>query len=283
MKKRKNSNVRIVSPPPKRTGNQTLANEEEITSNDEITPGKKDETTAIDEATTGIIGHQFKMFKRLILDPTSNTQIWTSCGKNDEGAEMETAIERYMRTGHFLKPISAEYHMYLWRNRLNIKYCPVFWLLTWISISGIKCGPIWCRTDPSSKEILLCVNEADFKLANGQMCKVYLDANNNNVGFSYELLSATFKRIFKLAGYSTLSLYVFRKTGAKWAARCGAQSWEIKNTGRWCRTSRHFDKYIEQGVIEKTMKTQNGHVDPIRNVWVYRPTSLHETINPELV
>ena len=108
MKKRKNSNVRIVSPPPKRTGNQTLANEEEITSNDEITPGKKDETTAIDEATTGIIGHQFKMFKRLILDPTSNTQIWTSCGKNDEGAEMETAIERYMRTGHFLKPISAE-------------------------------------------------------------------------------------------------------------------------------------------------------------------------------
>ena len=170
--------------------------------------------------------------------------------------------------------------MYLWRNRLNIKYCPVFWLLTWISISGIKCGPIWCRTDPSSKEILLCVNEADFKLANGQMCKVYLDANNNNVGFSYELLSATFKRIFKLAGYSTLSLYVFRKTGAKWAARCGAQSWEIKNTGRWCRTSRHFDKYIEQGVIEKTMKTQNGHVDPIRNVWVYRPTSLHETINP---
>ena len=39
------------------------------------------------------------------------------------------------------------YYMRLWRNYVEPKYCPMLWLLRWLSVSGIKKGPIYQRLE----------------------------------------------------------------------------------------------------------------------------------------
>jgi hypothetical protein len=166
-----------------------------------------------------------------------------------------------------------DYNIHFWRNYVNIKFCPVFWLMLWIRVSGIKAGPIYCRLQQDGKSIMKCTKTAILESNTGPSQTVYLDDKDNVVNLHYHHLSRVFKVIFKNARLPPeTSLYIFRKTGAKWAARCGAKEWQIKNTGRWYRTSRHFHSYIEAGVYESELKSMDAQIDIIRTFWVYKPT-----------
>ena len=71
------------------------------------------------------------------------------------------------------------------------------------------------------------------------------------------------------AGYDTKRFrpYTFRKTGVKWAARCGGQDYDLKNTGRWKSTSsEHFHTYIQEGRSKRDIFGNSNEIDPIRSI-----------------
>ena len=55
--------------------------------------------------------------------------------------------------------------------------------------------------------------------------------------------------IFDGADISGASTHSIRKSAAVWAARCGAEEYQIREAGR-----------------------KDGAIDPIRRVWVFHPT-----------
>ena len=55
-------------------------------------------------------------------------------------------------------------------------------------------------------------------------------------------------------------------------------------TSRWFKTSKHFHVYVQEGLLESEAAIEEGNkIDPIRLLWVYRPTTYHTAIVPELV
>lgn len=177
---------------------------------------------------------------------------------------------------------SSDWDMYLHRNRLDIRFCPVFWLLTWLRLSDIRSGPILCELDESEEHILRGTQTATMSCSKGSDYTVYMDEGSRMVNLSYAKYCAISKRMFVAAGYPTLTAYTFRKTGCKWGARCGAADWMLKNTGRWTKTSQHFYCYIEEGLGDRRLATMGGRWDRIRSMWVYKPTTFHTEIAPEL-
>ena len=102
---------------------------------------------------------------------------------------------------------------------------------------------------------------------------------------TYEVVRRLLKQAGKAAGYNPAHFraYTFRKSGTKCGARCGAAEWDLKNTGRWKNRSEHFFSYIEEGGSEKDMYQKGNTADPIRSLWVYKPTSYYlNCLHPEL-
>lgn len=177
---------------------------------------------------------------------------------------------------------SGEYVMVYKRNNTDIKYCPCFWFLRFNQLSGITCGPIFQQLSRDGKSALECVSTA-IKTAGKDKVPVYLDNFNMQVNFSYSALERMINKMHCNAGFKQLSMYSIRKTATKWGARCGAKEWHLKNTGRWTKTSTHFHFYVQEGQWESEMALENGtEVDPIRLLWVYKPTTFHPSIAPEL-
>jgi hypothetical protein len=99
-----------------------------------------------------------------------------------------------------------------------------------------------------------------------------------------EFKGSGFKYLFSLAGYheANLTFYTFRKSGVKWGARCGAKDWQLKHTGRWNSCSRHFGNYIQAGILESNFFANTNGLDPIRKMWVYRPTTFLTLADPTI-
>ena len=176
---------------------------------------------------------------------------------------------------------TGAYEMVLHRNYVTPRYCPVIWGLTWLKMSGIKAGPVVCGFN-NEGNIMQTSHCAKMSNRKGTNYTVYLDSSGEIVNLSYKKYSRILKRIFEKAGYSNLTPYTIRKFSVKWGARCGAKDWQLKNTGRWYVVSRHFHIYVQQGHIEEETATTHGKVDEIRKLWVYRPTSFHKVMHPEL-
>ena len=173
------------------------------------------------------------------------------------------------------------YDMFLHRNYLNPKFCPVFWLIFWIRISRITRGPIFPDFDAHGK-VLIATKVGRQTRLNGHDFDVYLTDSNVVVNTSYTTFDQRFRTLFKLSGFPTLSLYSFRKSGVKWAALCGAPDWALKNTGRWAKVSNHFYVYIEEGYRLGDLAKLNNSIHPIRRFWVYKPTTFVSELNSQL-
>ena len=176
---------------------------------------------------------------------------------------------------------NGKYEMLLYRNYVDVRFCPVVWLLLWIQMSGIKQGPIICRIDADTKHPFIACKTGIMHTDKGNHYTVYLDHSNRIVNILYDEYSSILRRLFSLAGYRGLKPYTIRKFSVKWGARCGAKDWHLKNTGRWQKTSSHFHAYVQEGISESEQYCSNGKIDEIRKLWVYRPTTFHKNIAPE--
>ena len=57
----------------------------------------------------------------------------------------------------------------------------------------------------------------------------------------------------------------------------------FENTGRRYNTSKHFHAYVQEGLLESEVAIHEGNeIDPIRKLWVYRPTTYNTSKVPEL-
>ena len=102
------------------------------------------------------------------------------------------------------------------------------------------------------------------------------------VNLSEDILKRHLLGPMRKAGYAAedCKLYLIRKSACKWAARCGGAEWAIKAGGRWKENSRHFSSYIQAGQLDGQSWLDKKDEDPIRKLWVFKPTAVQECMVP---
>ena len=144
-----------------------------------------------------------------------------------------------------------------------------------MNLSGIKHGPICPRIVPASgkgkdRREEHCAVPKSVKVEKG--CIAWRAEDDKNVCMSYASLRDMLSKAFLIAGFGGARLYIIRKSATKWAARCNAVSWVIMAAGRWKESSRHFLRYIQSGILEGIDYSRDPREDPIRKIWVFKPT-----------
>ena len=174
------------------------------------------------------------------------------------------------------KRMGDVYYMRVYRNLVEPRLCPVFYLLWWLSASGIKEGPIFVRFyqgKPGS------FNE--FKTM--ETAKSKMDIAYDSLGRVISLVEVqwrnTLRRVFIAVFMPHLIPHSLRKSGIKWAARCHAQDYEIRLNSRHSPNSNTLCVYIEGGMIESDEATIDALgciiLDPIFFLWCWRPVTVH--------
>lgn len=160
--------------------------------------------------------------------------------------------------------------------------CPVFLLIDWLSISGIVSGPIFPNlvTTHNVKVPLVASYEAIVLDSKGSNLTVLKDAAGNVVNIPVETWNNILNTIFLIAGFPTATPHSIRRSAAQWASRCGAESYQIQNAGRWSKESTSWRTYVSAGHLE--INRYFGRVDPIRALWVFHAISYDSSIRAEL-
>ena len=175
------------------------------------------------------------------------------------------------------------YTMNLFRNDVDQRYCPVFHLLLWLKLSGIKEGPIYTNIRGTRSEPIIPVPlERRKTYIAGKPRTLWVDDGGKSVGVPFNVFDRMMRRIFKRAGFPQATTHSIRKSACKWAARCGADLHTILSTGRWATMSSHFMKYIEEGQSDAQKYKDEGQKDPIRKVWVFHPCRYHQVMQRQL-
>ena len=133
---------------------------------------------------------------------------------------------------------------YLWRNLCRMDYCPVTALGMWLTMTGIREGPIF-----------RVVNKND---------KITDTPCSPNVYGKY------MKLIFIAAGLPDRTTHSLRHTAMGWFARCHISELMRRAAGRWAKTSTAFNGYATRGVIIREEHVRTGKMDPIFKFWAAR-------------
>lgn len=154
-------------------------------------------------------------------------------------------------------------------------------------MSGIRTGPLFPRTFQKKKKTAIMMAHS-YWVDPTKNIKYWKDIDGNLIGLQYGTLNAMFGKVFAKAGYKGpdfkgAELYSIRKSATKWAARCGAQQYQVVAAGRWENNSRHFMSYIEQGDLEGKSASDDPEDDPIRKIWVFYPTAVQSSVESESV
>eukprot|EP00596_Hydrurales_sp_CCMP1899_P001148 CAMPEP_0119038332 /NCGR_PEP_ID=MMETSP1177-20130426/7187_1 /TAXON_ID=2985 /ORGANISM="Ochromonas sp, Strain CCMP1899" /LENGTH=287 /DNA_ID=CAMNT_0007000779 /DNA_START=332 /DNA_END=1192 /DNA_ORIENTATION=- len=171
--------------------------------------------------------------------------------------------------GH--KKTGELYPLKLWRNRMHAYLDPVFLLTHWLAVSGIVSGPIFTNLMSTSngastvKVPLVATQEVKVLDSKGSEMSVSQDASGNIVNMSVDMWSDVLSTIFALTRYFKASPHSIRRSAAQWAARCGAESYQIQNAGRWNKDSTSWRTYVAAGEQESARFLDR--LDPIRELW----------------
>jgi hypothetical protein len=150
----------------------------------------------------------------------------------------------------------GRYSMRVHRNKLDARFCPVWWLLFYWDYFNIHKGPIF--------------------------------QNAKGVAYGEDAWVGMTNRLFVATGLYTLAVpatacekrvpgkgvtnHGIRKTALQWAGRCKGNPLDGKNTGRW-KTYEEMAGYHADGAVKRASLTENGGKDPIWRIWVWKPTT----------
>lgn len=173
---------------------------------------------------------------------------------------------------------------YVYRNKMHLKYCPVYHLLLWLSISELKQGPIFTKIKNGLPLIAHHVDEV--RNPNAALREEWKTAEGTTVNISYMEWSKIVRELFDVIaegtgnrGFKSFTPHSFRRTACLWAARCGAKQCQILAAGRWSKNSGSFYEYIKEGCLESERRYPNPADDPIRSLWVFHPVVLNANID----
>jgi hypothetical protein len=182
------------------------------------------------------------------------------------------------------RPIAkGAYQIKIVRNRTDARFCPVFWLLYWLAVSKLKCGPLIVRIESLCNEkyipkAIVCRREHD------GVIKWYSDEEcDTSVEVTIRIMESIMKTAFEKAGYKDATLYTIRKTATMWGARCNAATYELLATGRWRQASNNFYSYVKSGLSNAEIYSDDKTKDPIRKIWAYHPNVITAVRDIEFV
>ena len=210
------------------------------------------------------------------------------CFQWRERCKLESLIEIYLRDGNTIGdqseissgPVSIElervrqrviesYDVY--QNKSHDQFVN--------KLSIVECsykGPIFVKLkgDKQHRECLQAVNDVT-KSSGSINYKVWVDADGCEVNLTYESWTDICKTFFVGAGVPDATTHSIRKSAAVWAARCGAEEYQIREAGRW-NSGDTYTVYVKSGkvVADLAASRKNGSIDPIRKIWVFHPTVL---------
>ena len=161
-------------------------------------------------------------------------------------------IEIGLRNWKWRKKNKGErYGIILWRNYVDSRFCPVFWLMLWLNYGEPAAdGGIWSGVteDKYRKHILKILEKTGVK--------------------------DTKKK--KLRAHS------LRVVGAQWAGRCGDKGMGAKQAGRWADMNM-VAHYIAKGAKTAGEFANAPEKDPIFKMWRWKPvTTGNESSDDEL-
>jgi hypothetical protein len=182
-------------------------------------------------------------------------------------------------------------HLRLHRNRLNWKLCPVYWLMLWLRISTpaltkrgpsrtkrgpsrtkIHKGPLFVKVGVGTKRAAVFDHYGDF-----EGYEAAFDVKGKLITYSTGQWREVLKKVWRKLHMEDLIPHSIRKSAIKWAARCHAQEYQIRNNSGHSESSASWLRYIEDGMIESREMTQgpNGTMilDPIFSVWTWKPVT----------
>ena len=139
------------------------------------------------------------------------------------------------------------YGLRLHRNYVDARFCPVTWLLFWLSHKKLTKGPI-------------------FQKPNGK----YM-TETMWTGMTDRLFLAT--SLYDPETKEGCTNHSIRRTGVQWAGRCWLNPIDAKNTGRW-KTMQEMGKYFGQGSVDKEKAMEGAMHDPILSMWVWKPNTV---------
>jgi hypothetical protein len=110
--------------------------------------------------------------------------------------------------------------------------------------------------------------------------EMYVDSSRKSVHMSYdELRERVCIPLFTALGpdYRNCTPYTFRKSGIKWAGRCGADSADARAVSLH-KCEENYMIYYGDGAREATKYADGKTIDPIRTMWVFHPCVWSNTI-----
>ena len=172
------------------------------------------------------------------------------------------------------KNARCEFH--LARNPVNPDYCPVLHLLTWLRLSKITHGPLFAMT--AGSEVLVAHEKVESITRQGKET-YWITRSGERVNHTFDAWAAHLVKLFADCGYPKgVTSHSIRRSGAQWAARCGATEPQIKATARWSNNSSSYYAYIQAGHQDKDKWATLRKPDPIRQLWVFHPAVWTQTI-----
>ena len=155
------------------------------------------------------------------------------------------------------------------RNFLNPAFCPVIVTLMWLLNTGLVDHLGTSPATPARRNVrerdagaeLVCLFP---KFAEGFKGVLPFKRHNTN------MVRTWFLQLFEAAGMADLVPHSLRTSGLIWAARCYAQEWQGRVSGRWGPKSTAFMDYMQEGFITKDDYVSRCAEDPIFKFWVWK-------------
>eukprot|EP00613_Pedinella_sp_CCMP2098_P070590 CAMPEP_0171926046 /NCGR_PEP_ID=MMETSP0993-20121228/24596_1 /TAXON_ID=483369 /ORGANISM="non described non described, Strain CCMP2098" /LENGTH=472 /DNA_ID=CAMNT_0012564823 /DNA_START=32 /DNA_END=1450 /DNA_ORIENTATION=+ len=161
------------------------------------------------------------------------------------------------------------YYIRVHRNTLDPRFDPVFYLLRWLSYSGIEEGPIFQPLKPMKS-----------RGASGCKCtgeKIHESAWEKMTTRLFVKAGLYVAKVINPDGSSTpghgCTNHAIRKSTVQWAGRCNGHILDVKNNGRW-KDLKDVAHYHGQGAAEKGRQTEGGNRDPVLRVWMWKKTAV---------
>ena len=169
-------------------------------------------------------------------------------------------IEVCMRDWKWRKRANAgkPYYMRLWRNYRDARFCPVYWLTTYLRYYKLRKGPIFqFKEKVMSPEQWETATDALFKKAGLYVAKHY---------------DEELRCVVPGKGCTNHSI---RRSAAQWAGRCDGREVDVRNGGRW-RTMKEMAHYMAQGAYMSVQAREAAGTgrDPILDMWCFQPVCI---------
>ena len=158
--------------------------------------------------------------------------------------------------------VGKPYPMKIHRNYLDVTYCPVTWLLYYLTYTGHEEGGLFQLPRKVTRELKNITETQWCGMTNHLFEQAGIRVNGKPAK----------PGVHPAIPSSGKSNHSIRRSAAQWAGRCGAREMESRNAGRW-RTMEILARYMGQGTIEREEyedDEEGPRDDPIFKMWVFK-------------